>query len=132
MNSDAGYPDSELLSDCTFVKRLQHLQQVCGKCEVKKLIETASSHAKHSRVDSTRVDQHRNEFSEFQEAAGPAMDEDQGDGIGALGPLMHKVQVDGVHMHREVIPRIVDDGLLGSPVEAIHPVLQQLLHADAE
>ena len=87
---------------------------------------------KHRKVDSTRIDQHGDEFSELQEAAGPAMDENQGDGIGALGPLMHKVQVYGVHMHREVIPCLVDDGLLGSPVEAIHPVLQQLLHADAE
>ena len=49
------------------------------------------------------VDQLGNDFSELQEAAGPAMDEDQGDGVGALGPLMHKVQVDGVHLHREVI-----------------------------
>ena len=60
--------------------------------------------AQQSRTGGvTRVDKFGNEFSEFQEAAGPAMDEDQGDGIGALGPLMHKVQVDGVHMHREVI-----------------------------
>ena len=75
----------------------------------------------------TRVDQHRNEFSELQEAAGPAMDEDQGDGIGALGPLMHKVQVDGVHMHREVFQGLVEDAFLSPPVIAVDPVLKQFL-----
>ena len=49
------------------------------------------------------VDQLGNDFSEFQEAAGPAMDENQGDGVWAPGPLMHKVQVDGVHLHREMV-----------------------------
>ena len=77
---------------------------------------------------STWVDQLGNDLSELQEASRPAMDEEQRNGIGAVRPQMHKVQVDGVHMQSVVVQGLVQDCFLCPPVIRVHPIVKQLLY----
>ena len=51
------------------------------------------------------------------------MDEDEGDGVGAVGALVHKVQVDGVDRQGEMVETLVQVCLLRPPVIGADPVL---------
>ena len=74
-------------------------------------------------VRLTWIDQPGDDLGELQEAARPAVDEDEGDGGGAVGALVHKVQVDGVDGQGEMVETLVQVCLLCPPVIGADPVL---------
>ena len=71
------------------------------------------------------VGQQRDELGHLGEAAGPAVHQHDGEGVGARARLVDEVEVDAVHRGPE-LGELVEARLDGPPVVALQPVVHEL------
>jgi hypothetical protein len=72
------------------------------------------------------ISEQRDEGQQLDERTGPAMGQDQGNPAPLSRPLIHEMDVDAVDSCPKLC-KVVEPGLLCSPVKAVLPVIHQLL-----
>ncbi len=72
------------------------------------------------------IREQRDEWQQFNERTGPAMSQDQGNPTPMPRSLMNEMDMDAIESCPK-LRKVVEPGLLYSPVKAVLPVIHQLL-----